>query len=195
MLKGGDDKFSLKKAQPAVEKANLDRLQATLDKIPGHIRGLTKRITEAESDIKKADEIPKSNADALKDELGGKYVAACIPIIGFFTAIGINSRIKTFKSAFSGTNQIYKDLGNALFEKNKKMSIVAMIIGAILGLGSLILFAVSGGPIVISLILLIACAITVLMLFSTGKKLKSYLNHSTGGNDALNEVKRGLSTL
>ena len=59
------------------------------------------------------------------------------------------------------------------------MTMVAMIIGAILGFGSLIYFLISGGPVVISAIVLVACAISVLMLLSTGKKLQSFLGTST----------------
>ena len=152
-----------------------------MDKIPGHIKGLTEKIAGVESDIQKANEVPKKNADALRSEIGGQYVAACIPVIGFFTAIGINSKIKTFEAAFRGGNPIYKNLGNDLIAKNKTMSIVSLIIGLILGLGSLILLAVNGGPIVISVILLVVCAITFLILLSAGKKLKSYLGGSSDG--------------
>ena len=179
VLKGGADRFSLKKAQTAIDKANLTRLQVAMDKIPSHIKGLTEKISWAESDIQKANAVPKKNADALESEMGGKYGAVCVPIIGFFVALDINGKIKTFESAFRSSNQIYKDLGNSLLEKNKKMSIVALIIGAILGLGSLAFFAVSGGSVVLSIIILAVCAITFLILFLAGKNLKSYLGHST----------------
>jgi len=175
VLAGGDDRFSLKKAQTAIEKANLTRLQTTLDKIPGHIRELTEKITNAESDAQKANEVPKKNADALSNELGGKYNLVGIPLIGLFIAISILNRVKAFEPAFRGTNQIYKDLGKVLLEKNKKMNMVAMIIGAILCFGSLIFFAVSGGPVVVSLIVLVIYAVPILMLFLTGKKLQSFL--------------------
>jgi len=181
VLKGGDDRFSLKKAQTAIDNANVTRLQTTLDKIPGHIRELTEKVKNAESDIQKANEVPKRNADALSAELGTKYTMACIPVIGLFFAIGIHNKVKTFAPAFRGGNPIYKTLGNALIEKNKKMNIIAMIIGAILGFGSLILFAVSGGPVAVSVIVLACCAITVLMLFLTGKKLQDFLSLSAGG--------------
>ena len=178
VLQGGDDRFSLKKAQAAIDKSNLSRLQSTLDKIPGHIRELSEYISSAESDIQKANEVPKRNADALRNELNGKYNAFCVPIIGFFTAFGISGRIKTFEAAFSGSNQIYKDLGNELLEKNKKMNIVSMIINLILGLGSLIFFLVSGGTVVISGIVLGCWFISMLVVLSAGKKLESYLAHS-----------------
>ena len=177
VLKGGDDRFSLKKGRDAIDKANLTRLQSALDKIPRYIRELTEQITNAESDINNANEVPKQNADALSTELGSKYGIACIPIIGFIAAIGIHGRVKTFEPAFRSTNQIYKDLGDALLEKNKKMNIVTLIINLILSLGSLVFFAMSGGHvvIVISAILLATSAITFVMLLMTGKKLESYL--------------------
>lgn len=184
VFKGEDDRFSLTKGQKAIDKANLTRLQTTLDKIPSHIKELTTKITNAESDIHKANEVPKYNADTLSAELGTKYTMACIPVIGLFSATGIRSQVKNFETAFRGTNQIYKDLGNALLAKNKKMNIVVMIIGAILSFGSLIYFLASGGPVVISVIVLVAYVISVLMLFLTGKQLQSYLGISgvTGGD-------------
>jgi len=175
VLQGGDDRFSLKKGQDAIDKANLTRLQSALDTIPRYIKELTEQITSAESDINHANDVPRQNADALSAELGTKYGVACVPIIGFFAAIGIYGRVKAFEPAFRGTNQIYKDLGNSLLEKNKKMSIVALIINLILGFGSLIYFAVSSGPVVISGIVLTTYAITFLLLLLTGKRLKSYL--------------------
>jgi len=175
VLKGGDDRFSLRKGQNAIDNANLTRLQSALDEIPRYIKELTEQITSAESDINSANEVPQRNADALIAELGTKYGVACVPIIGFFAAISIHGRVKTFEPAFRSTNQIYQDLGNTLLEKNKTMSIVASIINLVLGFGSLIYFVVSGGPIVLSGIVLATFIITLVMLLMTGGKLKSFL--------------------
>ena len=181
VLQGGDDRFSLKKSQDAIDKANLTRLQSALDKIPRYTKELTEQITSAESDINNANEVPQRNADALSAELGTKYGVACVPIIGFFAAIAIHGRVKTFEPAFRSTNQIYQDLGNTLLEKNKKMNIIALIINLILGLGSLAFFAMSGRPVnpaslvVIPGIVFATSAMTFVMLLMTGKKLESYL--------------------
>jgi len=105
-----------------------------------------------------------------------------------FSAIGIPGKVKEFEAAFRGTNQAYKDLGNTLLAKNKTMIVVSLIINLILGVGSLIYFAVSGGSVVIpvgehqfpvefalSAIVLATYFITFLMLLLTGWRLKSYL--------------------
>jgi len=177
VLQGGDDRFSLKKGQDAIDKANLTRLQSAFDKIPRYIKELMEQIASAEADINHANEVPQRNADALSAELGTKYGVACVPIIGCIAAIGIHGRVKTFEPAFLSTNQIYKDLGDTLLEKNKKMSIVTFIINLILVLGSLVFFAVSGNPVTlyVSGIVLATSAITMVMLLMTGKKLESYL--------------------
>jgi len=78
VLKGGDDRFSLKKGKDAIDKANLTRLQSALDKIPRYIEELTEQIASAESDINNANEVPKQNADALSAELGTKYGGAFV---------------------------------------------------------------------------------------------------------------------
>jgi len=181
IFKGGNDLFSLQKGKNAIDNANLTRLQSTLDKIPYYIKELTEQIASAEADIKKVNAIPKEKADALITELGSKYVLTCVPIIGFFGAIGIHGRVKTFEIAFRSSNRIYKDLGNMLLEKNNKMIIVALMINLILGLGSLIFFVMKGGPVYISIIVLATYFITFLMQFMTGTKLKSYLDVSTNG--------------
>ena len=69
VLKGWDDRFSLKKAQDAIENANLTRLQVVLDKIPPHIKDLTDKITGAEADIRKANETLKENIRKAEETL------------------------------------------------------------------------------------------------------------------------------
>ena len=190
VLKGGDDRFSLKKAQNAIENAKLTRLQDTLDKIVPHTKDLTAKITGAETDIRKANETLKENirkaeeafkqrVSDLRAEVGSKYGVACIPVIGMFSAIGIRSKIKAFESEFRGGNQLYKDLGNELIGKNRTMSMVAMIINLLLGIGSLIYFLVSGGPVVVSAIVLVAYFITLLMLKLTGRQLEDYMEDAS----------------
>ena len=178
VLKGGDDRFSLKKGQNAIDKANLSRLQATLDKITPYINGLTGQISSAEADIQKANEVPKRNADALNVELGKKFGLACIPAIGFIFAIGAGGRVKTYETAFCGGTQIYKDLGNSLIEKAKKMAMVALIVSAVLGVGSLIPFLIIGGPWVISAIVLATGLISFLVLSSIGKRLIGFVGET-----------------
>jgi len=186
ILKGGDDLFSLKKAQEAINKANLVRLQAALDKVPDYVKKLTELISNAESDIQKANEVPKQNAEALNAELSKKYINACFPVFGFISAFGILGRLKAFESAFCSTNQIYRDLGNTLLEKNKKMITVIMIIGAILGFGGMAAFFVLnlGDGIAVNAgvpgAILLFYIITIFGLTSVGKRLSSYLSISAG---------------
>jgi len=155
-------------------------------KVPEHTKKTTDLIAAAESDIQKANEVPKKNADALNAELSKKYIQSCIPLFGCISAFGILKRVKTFESAFRSTNQIYRDLGSTLVAKNKKMTTVVMIIGAILGLGGMAAFFVlnlgssaavnAGVPGVILLFYIITC----LGLTSVGKRLRSFLGISVG---------------
>ena len=157
------------------------RLQSALNKIPGHITKTTDLITSAESDIEKASKVPKQKADALSAELGSKYIQTCLPLIGLFAASGILGLVKSFEPAFRSVNQVYQDLANALLEKNKKMTTVTMIIGAILGLGGMAVFFIMniGGSIAANLgvpgVVLVLYAITALLLTTVGKQLRSFL--------------------
>ena len=186
LVKGGKDFFSLEKAENAIQQANLVRLQTALDKIPAHIKKATDLIAAAESDIQEAGKVPKQNAGALNAELGKKYILACFPVFGCIFAIGIIRRVKAFKSAFCSTNQIYKDLANALLEKNKKMTIAVMIIGGILGFGGIaVFFGLNlGKSIIINAsvpgTVLVLYAITILILTIVGKKIRSFLGISAG---------------
>jgi hypothetical protein len=184
MMGGGEDRFSLEKAHSEIRKANLVRLRVALDKIPEHIKKMTDLIAVAESDIQKANDVPKQNADALNAELRKKYVGACFPIFGFIPAFGILGRLKAFESAFRSTNQIYRDLGNTLLAKNKKMTTAVMIIGGILGFGGMATFSVLnlGNSIAVNAgvpgAILLFYIITILGLTATGKRLRSFLGIS-----------------
>ena len=186
ILKDGDDRFSLKKAQDTIDKANVVRLQVALDKVPEHIKKTTDLIAVAESDIIKANEVPKQNADALNVEIGKKYILSCFPVFGCIPAFGILGKVKAFESAFRSTNQIYRDLGNTLLVKNKKMIIATMIIGAILGIGGMAAFFVLnlGKSIVMNAgvpgAILLFYIITILGLTAVGKRLHSFLDTSAG---------------
>jgi len=181
LVKGDQDRFSLGKAENAIQKANLLRLQEALNKIPAHIKKTNDLITTAESDIREAGKVPQQKADALKTELGGKYIQVCLPLIGLFASGGILGRIKTFEPAFRSTNQIYQQLANALLEKNKKMTTIAMIIGAILGLGGMgVFFGLNlGNSVAVNVgvpgTVLVLYGITVLVLNTVGKRLRSFL--------------------
>jgi hypothetical protein len=179
VINGGEDRFSLSKAQDAIDKANLTRLQSAVDKVPGHIREWKGFITGLESDIQKANEVPKKNADALKAEMGGRYARACFPVFGWISAIGINGKINAFKSAFCSTNQIYKDLGNDLLTKNKKMLVAVLIWCAIFCFGgAAALFVLNPGNMAVNIGLpgavLFLYLIDVLVLSSVGKKLRAF---------------------
>ncbi|MDR2584095.1 MAG: hypothetical protein LBC75_11490 [Fibromonadaceae bacterium] len=197
VLKGGDDRFSLKKAQDAIENANLTRLQVVLDKIPPHIKDLTDKITEAEADIRKAndtlkentrkaEEAHKQNADTLNANISVDYISTCVPVVGFMLAFTILGRLKEFESEFRSTNQVYRDLGNALLKKNKKMITFIMIIGAILGFGGMVAFFVLnlGNSIAVNAgipgAILLFYIITILGLTAVEKRLRSFLGISAG---------------
>jgi len=186
MVTGGEDRFSLDKAHSAIRQANLVRLQTALDKVPEHIKKTTDLIAVAESDIRKANEVPKQNADALNAELHKKYIFACFPVFGFISVFAILGRVKAFESAFRSTNQIYRDLGSALLVKNKKMTTVIIVLGSILGLGGMVAFFVLnlGHSIAVNVgvpgAILVFYIITYLLMTLVGKRFSAFLGISAG---------------
>ena len=175
LVKGGKDLFSLEKAENAIKQANLSQLQAALDRVPEHIKKMNDMIASVKSDVQEVGKVPKQNADALNDELGKKYINACIPVFGLISANGILGRVKAFEPAFRSTNQIYQDLANALLLKNKKMTTVVKIIGAILGFGGIAVSFVLNKGLGVPVIVLVSYVITVLLLTTVGKRLRSFL--------------------
>ncbi|GBU29261.1 hypothetical protein R84B8_02825 [Treponema sp. R8-4-B8] len=184
IVNGGEDRFSLEKTDKAIKQANLVRLQSTLDKVPEHVQKTTGLIAAAESDIQEAGKVPKQNADSLNTDLKGRYIRACFPVFGWISAIGIFRRVKEFESAFRSMNQIYRDLGNTLLVKNKKMTTVVMILGGILGLGGIAAFFILklsnsvGVNVGVPGTVLLLYIIAVLILTSVGKKLRTFLGIS-----------------
>jgi len=77
--------------------------------------------------------------------------------------------LKAFEPAFRSTNQIYQNLANTLLKKNKKMTVVILVLGLI---GTVIL---GFGNVVVHGILLVTYAVTCLLLTSVGKRLRSFL--------------------
>ena len=174
LVKGDKDFFSLEKAENAIKQANLLRLQNALDMIPTHIKKTTDLIASAESDIQEAGKVPKQNADALNSELRGKYIRACFPMFGWISAMRILRQVKAFEPAFRSTNQIYQELANALLAKNKKMTTVVMIIGAILGLGGIAVSLLLNRSVVLWAIVLVFYVVTIMLLITVRKQLRSF---------------------
>jgi uncharacterized protein (DUF362 family) len=181
IVMGDEDRFSLDKAHSAIRQANLVRLQVALGKVPEHIKKTPDLIAVAESDIRNANDVPKQNSDALNAEIGKKYIQACFPVFGCISAFGILGRVKAFESAFRSTNQIYRDLGITLLVKNRKMTTVVMVLGAIFGFGGIIAFFVLnlGHSVAVNLSIpgavLVFYLITILGLTLVGKRLRSFL--------------------
>jgi uncharacterized protein YukE len=180
IVMGDEDRFSLEKAHSAIRQANLVRLQVALGKVPEHIKKTTDLIAVAESDIRRANEVPKHNAAALNAEIGEKYIRVCFPVFGCISAFGILGRMRAFESAFRSTNQIYRDLGSTLLAKNSKMTIVVLVLGVILGLGGMAAFFVLnlGHSVAVNVgipgAVLVFYLITLLGLTLVGKRLRSF---------------------
>jgi hypothetical protein len=187
LVTSDEDRFSLEKAENAIKQANLVRLQAGLDKIPDHVKKMTDLIGAAELDIQGASKVPQQNADALEAELNTKYIIACIPVAGVQSSAGILGRVKAFEPAFRSTNQIYRNLGNNLLVKNSKMTTIVMVLGVLFGIGGMAAFFVLelSNSLAVKIgfpgALLVLYAITVLFLISVGKRLRSFLGISAGG--------------
>jgi hypothetical protein len=140
LLAADQDRYSIAKAESAIQQAKLPRLQAEREKVDAHVRKLTGMIAELESHIGKAENVPQANADAFRADASTKYILACIPFIGPYGAFGILGKIKSFEAAFKSSNRIYRDLAADILAKNAKMMTVSLVLAGVVGLGGMIVF-------------------------------------------------------
>jgi hypothetical protein len=185
LLAADQDRYSIAKAEAAIQQAKLARLQAEREKVDGHVRKLTGMIAELESHIGKAEDVPQANADGFRADSSTKYILACIPFIGVFVAFGILGKIKSFEAAFTSTNRIYRDLAAEIFAKNAQMMTVSLVLAGVVGVGGMIVFfalhvseaaAVNAG---VPGVALAAYLGTWALMSQAGKQLQSFMDAST----------------
>ena len=138
------DRYFIKQAETAIEQANLLRLKAELDKVAGHLRSISDLIAGAESDINQIGEVPREQAETFRAKAFTTYTLACVPWIGFGFALSLLSSVKSFEAAFRSSNEIYRQLGSDIIQKNATMKKVSLTLGGVLGVGGLLLFFILG---------------------------------------------------
>lgn len=184
LLMAVDERYSIGKAEAAIQQANLLRLQAERDKVDKHIKDLSQKISAAQSHIKQVQQIPEQNAETFQSEVSTQYMLSCLPFIGFAFALGILQRIKKFEPAFKSTNEVYKNLGTFALVKNRVMMKVILILGGILGFGGAFVFFAAGIGSSVSIKTGVPAVILMLYLATSGllllaeKRLASLLGLS-----------------
>jgi methyl-accepting chemotaxis protein len=139
-----DDRYFLERTKAAISQANLVRLKAELDKVDSHLRGVSGLIAKAEEDINQIGEVPREQAESFRARAFTSYTLACLPWIGIAFALSLLSRVKSFEAALKSTNEIYRQLGSDIIQKNSSMKKTVLILGLVLGLGGIILFFALG---------------------------------------------------
>ena len=138
LLDQADDRYFLERAKVAIKQANLLRLRAELDKVDSHLRGISGLIAGAEEDIEQVGEVPRKQAESFRARASTSYTLACLPWIGIAFALALLSRVKSFEAAFKSSNEIYRELGSDIIQKNTSMKKVVLILGLVFGLGGMI---------------------------------------------------------
>lgn len=180
-----EDRYSLQKIENVIKEANLTRLQQEREKISEHISNMDALIEELQQTITKVEAIPKERSAELKADYTRKSILSCLPFIGFIFGFSIFQKFKSFESAFKSTNETYRDTGISLISRNKTMTIVNLIVGAVLSVGVAVAFFVLETSFSASIKLGLPGAMLLLylassgLLFLAGKKLASYLGLST----------------
>jgi hypothetical protein len=140
LVAAADDRYFIKRTEAAIKKANLLRLKAELDKVDSHLRGISGLIAGAEADIDRVGEVPREQAGSFLAKASTVYLLACLPWIGIGFALSLLFRIKSFEAAFTSANEIYRQLGSDIVQKNTAIKKVTLILSVVVGLGGIILF-------------------------------------------------------
>ena len=134
------DRYFIKRTETVIEKANLLRLQVEIDKVDSYLKHISGRIDAAEEDIERINEVPREKTEQFRKKASTAYTLSCFPWLGVGFALSLLLKVKAFAAAFKSSNEIYRELGTELLQKTATMKKVTLILGAILGLGGLIIF-------------------------------------------------------
>lgn len=174
-----DDRYALKKAEEAIARADLLRLEREREKVAPFVEQLTTKISGAEADIKKAGEVPQQNANSLEQQLGTQYLLSCIPVIGVVSGVVVSSRVSLYQPAFRSPNPIYRDLGTRLVMKNagaaKRVIVLAPVIGVVAVAGVYFAAHAMAAALIAGAVTAASYLITGALLSSAGKNLRSFL--------------------
>jgi len=181
LLIENDDRHYIVKAEAAINQADLLRLQNQRNKVDAQVQKLFGNIKKLETDIRKVGQVPQENADACRSLTSTLYILTFIPIIGFAFALWISGKLKEFSPGFKSTNEIYRLLCKDILAKNKTMQKVNLILGFVVGIGTLGAFLILkistnmavniGTPIIVLALYLL----TWLILSNVGKDLDVHL--------------------
>ena len=119
LIMGGEDRYSLEKAEAAIKQANLLRLQAQREQVDGYVKKCSGMIQELRRHIHEAEQVPRQNSDAFRLSASRLYLLSYFPLVGFIAALAISNKIEAFAAAFSSTNQVYRELGTEILAKNR----------------------------------------------------------------------------
>lgn len=144
LVGANQDRYFLTTTEAAINKANLSRVKVELDKVDSHLKNISGLIAGAEADIDHIREVPREQAESFRDKASTTYILACLPWIGIGFALSLLSRVKSFDAAFKSSNEIYRQLGSDIVQKNSTMKKTTLGLGGVLGLGGIILFVALG---------------------------------------------------
>ena len=144
LVVANDDRYFLKRTEAAISKADLSRVRVELAKVDNHLRQIAGFIAEAKANIEQVGEVPRQQAESFRAKAFTTYILACLPWIGIGFALSLLSRVKSFEAAFKSSNEIYRQLGNDILQKNHTLRKVMLVLAAVLGLGGIVLFLAVG---------------------------------------------------
>jgi hypothetical protein len=144
LVTADDDRYFINRTEVAIKSADLLRLKAQLDMVETHLGKVSGLIAGAEADIRQIGEVPREQAESFRTKAFTSYTLCCLPWVGIGFALSLLSRIKSFEAAFKSTNEIYRQLGRDILEKNATMKTVSLILAGAVGLGGIALLFVLG---------------------------------------------------
>jgi formylglycine-generating enzyme required for sulfatase activity len=128
LARGGEDKYSIKKAEVNIKQSDLLRLQSQRKQVDEYVKKSADMIKDLRHKISEAEQVPNQNADSFRSSTSVLYILSCFPILGFIYTLFILKKIDAFSTAFRSNNQTYRKLGDEILAKNQKIEMVNIVL-------------------------------------------------------------------
>ena len=127
LLDGGSDPYHVTRGEQVIKEANLLRLRTCLSQVEPHVTKLCQLVQGLRRDLEHAEQVPAQNADQFRSSTATLYVLSCVPLLGLIPSVLILKKIEAYRTAFSSTIPVYRELGSEILARNKTFRTFSLV--------------------------------------------------------------------